>query len=85
MLDKTNAFFEAIGALLVWSNVFRLRRDKVVTGSNWWVTGYWVFLGTWFCFYYFQVGHYLSLVVQATIAAGNLTWLTLLLYYKSKQ
>lgn len=85
MLDQTNALFEAIGSILIWSNVLRLRRDKTVVGSNWWVVGYWSALGIWFCWYYFLVGHYLSMGVQAVIAAGNITWTSLALYYSRRR
>jgi hypothetical protein len=84
MLDQANALFETVASVLVWSNVLRLRRDKTVAGSNWWVTCYWCFLGVWFCWYYFLVEHYLSMGVQAVIAAGNMTWVGLALRYRKR-
>lgn len=81
MLDKINACLEFVGAVLIWSNVWRLWRDKFVSGVNTYVTLYHSCLGLWFVNYYWQVGHYFSFGAQIIWALGNLVWVTLAVRY----
>ncbi len=72
--DMINACFEGVGAVLVWRNVHTLRRDRQVRGVDWRVQAFWAVWGLWNILYYGNVGHPLSAVAGAVLAAGNLTW-----------
>jgi hypothetical protein len=76
-LDITNACFEALGAVLVWSNVATLLRDRNVQGVNLLVSMYYVCWGLFNILYYAQLGHWLSLAGDLGILAANATWLLL--------
>lgn len=76
-LDATNACFEAIGAVLVWTNVRYLLRDRDVKGVNLLVSLYYCLWGAFNVVYYASLGHWLSLVGDLGILSANLVWLCL--------
>ena len=74
-IDQVNGLvFEALGALLAWRNVARIRRDKTVQGIDWRISCFWAGWGWWNVFYYHAVGHAISLVAGAVLAAANTCW-----------
>lgn len=73
-VDAINACFEGLGAVLVWRNVQKLRRDREVRGVDWRVQAFWALWGVWNIQYYMNVGHPFSAVAGAVLACGNITW-----------
>jgi hypothetical protein len=74
-IDQVNGLvFEACGALLAWSNVRRIRKDRTVQGVDWRISCFWAVWGWWNVFYYHAVGHAISLVAGAVLAAANTCW-----------
>lgn len=73
-VDLVNAAFEGIGAILCWSNVWRLRRDREVKGVIWPVQAFWAVWGIWNLVYYDAVGHPFSFWAGALLCSGNVCW-----------
>lgn len=83
--DLINAAFEALGTVFVGLNVLRLYRDKMVRGVDWRVMGFFTVWGLWNIFYYPHLGQWLSFAAGIGIAAANVVYLALLLYYIKKE
>ncbi len=81
--DALNACFEAIGAVLVWGNVRALLRDRHVAGVNLSVSAFYIAWGCSNLWYYYQLGHWLSLLGDIGILSANAVWLVLALSYGS--
>lgn len=73
-LDVTNSAFEAIGAFAAWTDVRRIRRDKVVAGVYWPFRVVWSVWGFWNLYYYAELGHVWSMLFGAVLAVGNSVW-----------
>lgn len=84
-LDLSNAFFEGVGAILTWTNVMRIRRDREVKGIDWRVTAFWSAWGVWNVGYYDSVGHPLSMWAGAFLAAGNVCWVLHAVHYTRRR
>lgn len=74
MLDTVNACFEAVAAVLVWLNVRRLARDRVIRGVDWKVTAFTTAWGAWSVAYYVGLEHWFSCAASAGVCFGNATW-----------
>lgn len=82
--DLVNGVFESVGALAIWQNVRRLRRDKAVKGIDWRVTLFFASWGVWNLFYYPALAQWFSLAGGLAICAGNVVWLILALKYRAR-
>lgn len=81
--DAINGVFEAGGAILVWNNFRRLRRDKLVRGVDWRVTAFFSAWGFWNAVAYYPSLHqWFSFAGGIALVAGNCAWLTLALKYR---
>lgn len=80
-----NAAFEAVGSIVIWLNVVRIRCDRTVKGSDWRVTAFYSAWGVSNLFYYPAVGDIYSAFACSGIALGNITWVVHALYYMRKR
>lgn len=74
--------FEFVGGLLLWVNVKRILRDKMVRGAVWEVTAFFSAWGWWNTYYYWQLGQYWSWVGGLNIVTANTVWLALAWKYR---
>lgn len=79
--DFINGLFEFAGAAMLWQNVRRLNRDKVVRGVHWSPTLFFTSWGVWNLWYYPSLGQWWSFAGGCAIVLVNALWLTLLLHY----
>lgn len=79
--DVINGIFEFGGAILCWMNFFRLIKDKEVKGVYWPVTGFFAVWGIWNCFYYPSLNQWFSFAGGVVLAAGNISWVILVIFY----
>jgi hypothetical protein len=75
--DLINAFFELVGAVMVWGNVRTLLRDKHVAGVDLRVSLFYCVWGASSLAYYAQLGHWFSLAGNLGILSANCAWLWL--------
>lgn len=80
--DWINASFEIVGAVLVWQNFRRLRRDRMVAGVDWRVQGFFTAWGYWNLVYYPSLGQWWSAVAGGVLAIGNTAWVVYYLYLR---
>ncbi len=82
--DLINGLFELGGAVVSWINVYKLYKDKVISGVYW---PMWIFFsswGLWNLIYYPSVGHYISFYAGIVLVSGNITW-SVMAYKLSKK
>jgi hypothetical protein len=80
--DLTNAFFEAVGSVLIWLNVRRLYIDREVKGVQWEVNLFWLSWGVFNLFFYGPVmGLWISWWMGISIIVANTVWVAMLLYF----
>lgn len=73
-VDVVNAGFEGLGAVLIWINVLRVRRDGAVRGVDWRVSAAWLVPSIWYAVYYAKLGHWFSLGAHSIMLLGSLVW-----------
>ncbi len=84
--DFVNGAFEIVGALFNSINVYRIMRDKSVTGVSWIPTAFFTAWGVWNLYYYPHLGQWLSFFGGIAQIAVNGVWVYLALHYsKGKQ
>lgn len=81
--DAINGLFEAGGALVLWQNVKRIRRDKMVRGIDSRVTGFFFAWGTWNLWYYPHLHQWLSFTGGLAIVTINGVWLYYAIRYRN--
>jgi len=84
--DMLNGAFELLGGGFIWSNVWRLYRDRRVRGFDWRSVAFFWSWGMWNLFYYPHLGQWWSLAGGVFIALANMAWLGLLgwFYFRGK-
>lgn len=82
--DAINAFFELGGAVLIWLNVRRLHRDKMVRGVFWPVNVFYTAWGVWNVYYYPALGQTLSFWAGLGVVLGNAAWCALAWRYRGR-
>lgn len=78
--DDINGAFEFLGGIALWGNVWRLWKDKKVSGVNWQATFFFMSWGVWNCFYYPSLDQWASFLGGLFICSANLAWCSLLWY-----
>lgn len=79
--DLINGLFEASGAVFLWCDVARLRRDKCVRGVYWPARAVYAAWGVWNMFYYPALGQSLSFYAGFGVVSANLVWCALAFWY----
>jgi len=80
--DTINGGFEFIAGILSWLNVWTLYKHKEVKGYNLYVWVFFTFWGFWNLYYYPSLNQWYSFFGGMSISITNITWITLVIYYK---
>ena len=80
-IDKINAIFQIIGALLIWKNALLLYKVKEVKGVYWPATAFFTIWGFWNIYYFPSLGQWFSFVAGIVLTVGNLAWTIQAIYY----
>jgi hypothetical protein len=80
--DLINGLFELGGGLLIWLNVKRILKDKMVRGTNWNISGFFWAWGIWNIWYYPSLNQWLSFAGGLLIVLANTVWLALAIKYR---
>ena len=80
-VDAINAILVAIAGIIVWINVFKLIRDKIVAGISWGPQAFFTLIGVWNIVYYTALCQPLSFLGNLSVMLGNGTWTCLAIYY----
>ena len=80
--DLTNGLFECLGALAILGHVVRVLNDKNVAGVSIWAGLFFTMWGVWNMWYYPHLDQWWSFYGTLAIVTGNVTWISLLYYYK---
>lgn len=83
--DLINGLFECIGGFLLLLNVFKIIKDKKLTGVSWIPILFFTCWGAWNLYYYPSLNQTLSFIGGVLVFATNLTWIALVFYYKYKK
>lgn len=78
--DLINGLFELVGGFVLWANVVKIRKDKMVRGALSLVTLFFTAWGYWNLFYYPHLDQWLSFFGGLNIVAANTAWF----YYMNK-
>ena len=79
--DLTNGLFECLGALAILGHIVRVLKDKTVAGVSIWAAAFFASWGVWNLWYYPHLDQWWSFYGTIAIVAGNVTWITLLMYF----
>ena len=82
MNDIVNGLFELVGSILVWTNVYKLHKDKKISGIFWPVTAFFATWGFWNLYYYPSLGQMWSFYGGLILVVGNTIWVIMAVYYK---
>lgn len=82
-MDAINGSFELVGAAVVWMNVVRLRRDRVVRGVYWPSIGFFAAWGFWNLYYYPSLDQWFSFSAGVVLVAGNAAWVMMVLMMRA--
>ncbi len=80
--DLINGIFESVGGLVMWLNVYKIFKDKIVRGFY---LPCCVFFGVWSLwnlYYYPCLNQPFSFIGGVCLASGNCVWLFLAFYFK---
>ena len=78
-MDLVNGLFEMIGGLLLWANVWRLHRDRRVSGVSVLPIIFFTSWGLWNLLFYPALGCWWSFAGGIVVVAANAAWLILLI------
>ncbi len=82
LADLGNGLFEAVGGGLLYSNVYRLYKDKMLKGVFWAPTAFFTAWGYWNCFYYPHLNQWFSFTGGLLVVSANSIWVYLALKYR---
>jgi hypothetical protein len=83
--DLINGTFEALGAMILVINIFRLVKDKCIKGVSWLPVAFFSAWGLWNLYYYPHLEQWLSFIGGIGIVTANIVWLTLVFYYSRRK
>lgn len=84
-LDRVNALFELAAAALLWLNVRRLFKDKVVRGVSLTPVVVFTLWGFWNLHYYSSLDQVFSALAAGFVAVANTAWMVLAAHYTLKE
>ncbi len=82
--DIINGLFELLGTPFILLSVFKLYKEKQVKGVSWLHAGYFTVWGWWNLYYYPYLSQWASTVGCVLIVIANTVWVTLMIYYLSR-
>ena len=83
--DLITGIVSVVGGCLVWTNVYRVWKDKEVKGANLLPALYFASGGAWQVYFLFSLHQLFAACGGLTIATGNFMWFFLAQYYKYKR
>lgn len=83
--DLVNAGFEFGAGFAVLAHCVQLYRDKIVRGVSVGATAFFFSWGLWNLYFYPHLNQWASFVGGLLITFSNLLWVTMLVYYKTKE
>jgi len=82
--DLINAGFECSAGILLWMNVIKLYKDKVLRGVAITPTLVFTLWGYWNLYYYPHLNQTLSFLAGILVTIANTTWVVLAIHYYKK-
>jgi hypothetical protein len=82
--DLINGFYEFIGGLLLYRNVYQLYKDKQIKGVSILTTAFFASWGYWNLFYYPSLNQWMSFWGGACVVSANTIWVAQAIYYSRK-
>jgi len=83
--DLINGLFEALGGVLLWTNVLRAARDKAFKGVAIVPTAFFMAWGIWNLYYYPSLGQWFSFSGGINIVVANAVWVGQMIYYRERK
>lgn len=83
MNDLINAGFESMAGVFVFLSAWRVHKDREVRGVSAWMVVFMLAWGLWNLYYYPSLGQWGSFYCGLSVAAANITWISLILYYRT--
>ena len=83
--DMVNVLFELVGGLMLWGNVVRLYRDKMVRGVHWTYMSFFAIWGWWNLYYYPYLDQWWSFAGGVSLVVANSVWIAQLFYYNWRE
>lgn len=84
MNDLINAGFESMAGIFVFLSAWRVYKDKQVRGVSLWMVVFMLSWGIWNLYYYPSLDQWGSFYGGLSVAAANITWIALILYYRKR-
>jgi len=85
MNDFINGMFGFTAGVIIWLNIIKLSRDKVVRGYQPSVIFFFVLWDIWFLYYYPSLDQWVSFLGAISVIIANIVWLFLVIYYRDKK
>jgi len=82
-IDLTNAGFELVAGLVSSINVFKLMKDKKISGVHWAPTTFFTLWGFWNMILYSHLSLWFSFFGGLSMVIVNVTWLALVWRYRN--
>lgn len=79
--DLINGTFELGGGILLWMNVYRLYKDKIIRGVSLAPFVFFTLWGYWNLYYYPHLSQWASFVGGIFVVAANTAWVLMAIYY----
>ncbi|RLD07556.1 MAG: hypothetical protein DRI65_04445 [Chloroflexota bacterium] len=83
--DLVNGAYEMLGAPFIVLSIMNLLREKAVKGVDWRAVAFFSTWSMWNLYYYPHLEQWASFLGGILIAAANLVWLVLMVYYIRKE
>ena len=84
MNDLINAGFESMAGVVVFLSAWRVYKDKQVRGVSLWMVIFMLAWGIWNLYYYPSLDQWGSFYGGLSVAAANITWIALILYFRKR-
>ncbi len=79
--DAVNGLFEILGGFAILDHCRQLYKDKMVRGASWKAVAFFTVWGYWNLFFYPHLDQWWSFSGGVFIAATNMLWIGMMLYY----
>ncbi len=83
--DIINGSFEILGGFAILDHCRQLYKDKMVRGASWKAVAFFTIWGYWNLFFYPHLDQWWSFRGGVFIAAANMLWIGMMLYYIRKE
>jgi hypothetical protein len=84
-VDMINGLFPFFGSIFVIMNIMKMRKDKELKGSHWFVPLFFYCGQLWGIYFMYTLHQWWSLSGSITMMTFNFIWYGTMLYYKFKE